>query len=61
MLPISFSFASEQLKYLVSMENFPGFFSNSERVVNRLPLMTYGLKLSLEASILKFKKNHSII
>ena len=50
MLPISFSFASEQLKYLVvPMEIFPGFFSNSERVVDRLPLMTYGLKLSLEA------------
>ena len=28
----------------------------SERVVDRLPLMTYGLKLSLEAWILKFKK-----
>ena len=27
-----------------------------ERVVDRLPLMTYGLKLSLEAWILKFKK-----
>ena len=40
MLPISFSFASEQLKYLVPMEIFPGFFSNSERVVDRLPLMT---------------------
>ena len=25
-----------------------------ERVVDRLPLMTYGLKLSLEAWILKF-------
>ena len=27
-----------------------------ERVVDCLPLMTYGLKLSLEAWILKFKK-----
>ena len=26
-----------------------------ERVVDRLPLMTYGLKLSLEAWILEFK------
>ena len=29
--------------------------SHNERVVDRLPLMTYGLKLSLEALILKFK------
>ena len=28
----------------------------NERVVNPLPLMTYGLKLSLKAWILKFKK-----
>ena len=28
----------------------------NERVVDRLPLMTYGLKLSLEAWILKLKK-----
>ena len=27
-----------------------------ERVVDRLPLMIYGLKLSFEALILKFKK-----
>ena len=31
-------------------------YSLYERVVDRLPLMTYGLKLSLEACILKFKK-----
>ena len=30
----------------------------NERVVDPLPLMTYGLKLSLKAWILKFKKNH---
>ena len=29
---------------------------DKERVVDRLPLMTYGLKLSLEAWILEFKK-----
>ena len=29
--------------------------SNNERVVDRLPLMTYGLKLSFEAWILKSK------
>ena len=32
----------------------------SERVVDHLPLMTYGLKLSLEAWILKFKKKSLI-
>ena len=31
---------------------------NIERVVDRLPLMTYGLKLSLEAGILKFKNSN---
>ena len=33
------------------------YHSIYERVVGRLPLMTYGLKLSLEAWILKFKNS----
>ena len=33
-------------------------FTNSERVVDRLQLMTYGLKLSLEAWILEFKNSN---
>ena len=34
----------------------PAIVKHSERVVDPLPLMTYGLKLSLEVLILKFKK-----
>ena len=32
---------------------------HKERVVDRQPLMTYGLKLSLEAWILKLKNSNS--
>ena len=37
------------------------FYFHIERVVDPLPLMTYGLKLSLKAWILNFKKKSSII
>ena len=46
--------------YCILKENLNEFANcyaeDLERVVDRLPLMTYGLKLSLEASILKFLK-----
>ena len=42
--------------YLVPFLSMP--FSHYERVVDHLLLMTYGLKQSLEAWILKFKKLH---